>query len=138
MKYNIILLFCLCAATIQAQQIKSAKQMEREATKIDTVFTVEERANLNLWFYEHTKKMKLSDTLEDKYYDIMYSSFFDMGRLNDKDKDYSQDEMQSKLDDIVKRTNRQVKDILSLDQYVVHLENFGTIVRSIYRKLDWD
>lgn len=131
-------MLCFCAATVQGQQLKTAKQMERSAMKVDTVFTVEERANLELWFYEHTKKMKLSSALEDQYFDIIYSNVFDMSRADDKDKDFTRDEIQAEFDKIVRRTNNQVKDILSLEQYVVHLENFGTIVRSVYRKRNWD
>lgn len=121
-----------------SQNGKSQKQMRRDAAKVDTVYTVEERARMGQWLYDRVNEMGLSDDVREEYDAIVFSKIYDMSRLNDKDKDLTDAEIQTQFDNIVDKMNLEVKAILTKDQYINHLENFAEIERSIYKKFDWD
>lgn len=138
-KFPILLLFVLvCVFSSYGQNTMSEQQIRRQAAKVDTVYTVDERANMAGWLNERVNEMKLSDDVREEYDAIIFSKIYDMSRLNDKDKDYSDEELQTKFDDIVDKMNMEVKEILTTDQYINHLENFAEIERSVYKKFNWN
>ena len=49
----------------------NTQQLDREKEKV-MIFTPEERANLQLWFYEQTQKMGLSEETNAEYERIFY------------------------------------------------------------------
>ncbi len=120
------------------QNEKSQQQIRREAAKVDTVYTVNERANMGLWFNRRIDEMKLSDDVREEYDAIIFSRIYDMSRLNDKDKNYSDDDLRIKFDEVVDQMNMDVKAILTTKQYINHLENFAEIERSVYKKFNWN
>jgi hypothetical protein len=103
-----------------------------------TIFTPEERANLQLWFYEQTQLMGLTEKTDIEYERIFYTYIYQMSRLNDKDKDYCDEEMNDLFEQLVDKMNVEMKQLLTKEQYIQHLENFGEITRSVYRRMDWD
>ncbi|PNQ72830.1 hypothetical protein C1T31_09995 [Hanstruepera neustonica] len=140
MKYkfnSLIFVFFFGTLFTLGQNGKSEKQLRREAAKVDTVYTVEERARMGRWLYDRVNEMGLSDTVREQYDAIVFSHIFDMTRLNDKDKDYTDAEIQIKFDEIVDKMNLEVKAILTTEQYINHLENFAEIERSVYKKFNW-
>jgi hypothetical protein len=82
--------------------------------------------------------MGLSDEIRDQYDTIVFSYIYQMSRLNDKDKDYSIEEIHVKFYSIVDNMNAELKQLLTTEQYINHLENFNQIVRSIYHKYGWE
>lgn len=57
----------LCLAVLFAnisfvfsQNTMSEKQIRRQAAKVDTVYTVQERANIELWFNDRVNEMNLT------------------------------------------------------------------------------
>ncbi|WP_417856838.1 hypothetical protein [Xanthomarina gelatinilytica] len=135
----------LCLAVLFAnisfvfsQNTMSEKQIRRQAAKVDTVYTVQERANIELWFNDRVNEMNLTKEKREEYDTIVYSHIYEMSRLNDKDKNYTIDEIHTKFDAIVDNMNSELKVLLTNDQYINHLENFGQIVRSIYHKYGWE
>ena len=115
----------------------NTQQLDREKEKV-MIFTPEERANLQLWFYEQTQKMGLSEETNAEYERIFYDHIYEMSRLNDKDNTLNNNQIRGGFDDIVKKMNVLMKELLTEEQYVQHLENFGEIVRSAYRKMNWN
>ncbi len=115
----------------------NTQQLDREKEKV-MIFTPEERANLQLWFYEQTQKMGLSEETNAEYERIFYDHIYEMSRLNDKDNALNDNQIRGGFDDIVKKMNVLMKELLTKEQYVQHLENFGEIVRSAYRKMNWN
>ena len=115
----------------------SQQQIRRQAAKVDTVYTTEERANMGVWFNDRVQDMKLTPEVREEYDAIIFSRIYDMTRINDKDKNYTDAEMQDKFDEIVDKMNSEVKKILSTEQYINHLENFAEIERSVYKKFNW-
>ncbi|MCX7548573.1 hypothetical protein OS188_11490 [Xanthomarina sp. F1114] len=121
-----------------AQNEMSGKQMKRQATKVDTVFTVEERSKIDIWFNNRVNEMNLSDEVREEYDTTVFTYVYEMSRLNDKDKNYSVDEMHVEFDKLVDKMNADVKQILTKDQYINFLENFGKIARIIYQRFGWE
>jgi mannitol-specific phosphotransferase system IIBC component len=130
--------FLTSIASMQSQELKTEREIRRQEAKVDTVYTVQERANMELWFYERVNEMGLSDEIRDQYDTIVFSYIYQMSRLNDKDKDYSIEEIHVKFDAIVDNMNAELKQLLTTEQYINHLENFNQIVRSIYHKYGWE
>lgn len=138
-KYEIFLtVFLISMSSVFSQNLKSEKELRRQAAKVDTVYTVQERANIEQWFYDRVNEMNLSNQKREEYDTIVYSHIFEMSRLNDKDKNYSINEIHVKFDAIVDDMNKELKSILTTEQYINHLENFSQIVRSIYHKYGWE
>ncbi|WP_339632668.1 hypothetical protein [Bizionia echini] len=133
--YQILYLGCfLLVANMSIAQNKTEKDIELQESKVDTVYTVEERANIQRWFYERVNDMQLKPEVRDDYDRIINKYVFDMSRLNDTDKNYTREEIHDKFDEMVDKMNTELKSILTTDQYVNHLENFGEIQRSVYRR----
>lgn len=133
--YQILYLGCfLLVANMSIAQNKTEKDIELQEAKVDTVYTVEERANIQRWFYERVNDMQLKPEFRDDYDRIINKYVFDMSRLNDTDKNYTREEIHDKFDEMVDKMNTELKSILTTDQYVNHLENFGEIQRSVYRR----
>lgn len=139
MKKIPILLFIVLGTSFSfGQNTMSEQQIRRQAAKVDTVYTVEERANMAGWLNERVNEMKLSNDIREQYDAIIFSRIYDMSRLNDKDKNYSNEELRTKFDEVVDKMNMEVKEILTTDQYINHLENFAEIERSVYNKFNWN
>ena len=138
-KYHLLFLvtILISTSTVFSQDLKSAKEQRRQAAKVDTVYTVEERSNMGGWLNERVDEMNLTEDVREEYDAIVFSRIFEMSRLNDKDKNYTDEEIQVKFDEIVDNMNADVKNILTTEQYINHLENFAEIERSVYKKFDW-
>jgi len=117
---------------------KSAQNIERKKNKVDTLYTTQERANLQLWFYEEVQNMNLAPDVEDAYYRYVLKYTFDMTRLDDADKDYTSTERKKELDRIVESMNSSVKKVLSESNYAKHEEIFTKILKSVYRRSGWE
>ncbi len=116
---------------------KSQKQIDLEKNKVQ-IFSDEERANLQLHFYDKTQEMNLSEDVEEDYYRLLLHYVYDMQRLNDKDKDFTSDEVKLRLEKIVTKMNVKIKPVLTEEHYQTHLNNFNDILKSIYRRNGWE
>ncbi|EGV43869.1 hypothetical protein BZARG_2469 [Bizionia argentinensis JUB59] len=119
-------------------QVKTLKETEMQKAKVDTLYTLDERANMHQWFYNRVNDMQLKEDLRDDYDRIVNKYVFQMSRINDADKNYTRHEIHEKYDILFKKMNIELKTILTTDQYVNHLENFGLIQRSIYNKWNFE
>ncbi len=119
--------------TLGFSQEISQKQKEREQKKV-TIFTPEEKDNLQRFYAEEVDKMKLSDEKRDEYYNILLFHTHEMSRLDDKDKDYTEAEITEKFNISHDKMNVKMKTLLTPKQYVIHLESFSKIIYSVNRK----
>ena len=133
-KLIFVSIFVLTFNTVFGQ---SQKELEREKNKVD-ILTVEERANLQLQFYERTKAMNLTEDVEEEYYRYLLHYVYDMQRLNDKDKDFTDDEMKSELSKLVTKMNSRIEPILTEDQFKLHKKNWNDIMKVVYFKNKWE
>jgi len=122
------------ANSISAQSL-STKQKEREKNKVE-IYSSEERDSIQMRFHEETKKLGLKKDVQDKYDAIISDAVFDMRRLNDKDKDYSDEKILKKLNLIVEKTNKKVEHLLTETQFHSHKENFKKIVNDAIEKFN--
>jgi len=133
-KLIFVSIFVLTFNTVFGQ---SQKELEREKNKVE-ILTVEERANLQLQFYERTKAMNLTEDVEEEYYRYLLHYVYDMQRLNDKDKDFTDDEMKSELSKLVTKMNSRIEPILTEDQFKLHKKNWNDIMKVVYFKNKWE
>jgi len=116
---------------------KSQKQIDREKNRVE-IFSDEERANLQLHFYDKTQEMNLSEDVEEEYYRLLLHYVYDIQRLNDKDKGFTNDEVKVGLEKLVTKMNSKIKPVLTEAHYQTHLNNFNDLLKSIYRRNGWE
>ncbi len=100
------------------------------------IYTSEERDNLQYWFHSKIGPMAMSDSINDRYFTVLTKYGYKIGRLNDKDKSYSNQEIIPRLDSLVKLQNAELRKILTEEQFLVHLENYKDIIYSIKTRLE--
>jgi len=110
------------------------KQLEYEKNKVQ-IFTVKERDNLQIWFNEKVKLMNLSEAKEEKYNNILIFYLVKMGRLDDKDMGNSKEEILQKLDELLLKQDKEIKAILSKEEYEIHLKNYSKMLKSIRNRI---
>ena len=130
------LLFVLTFLTVSISSFSqelTEKQKERKNNKVE-IFTSEERDNLQRFYYDEVNKMGLSDKEREEYYEVLLYHVFEMARLNDKDKDFTEEEITVKFNALTDKMNAKMKAMLKPEQYVMHLETFNKILYSVDRK----
>ncbi len=135
LKLLLIILFMSLYVTSYGQ--KSQKQIDREKNRVE-IFSDQERANLQLHFYDKTQEMNLSEDVEEEYYRLLLHYVYDIQRLDDKDMALTDDEIKVELEKIVPKMNSKIKPVLSEADYQTHLNNFNDILKSIYRRNGWE
>lgn len=115
------------------QTLKTEKQRKLQDAKV-SIFTPEENANIGRWLNIRVDEMEMNDGTRQEYDRIFYSYIYNMSRLNDKDKDFTDDEVIEKFDKLIIEMNSELKELLSTEQYINHLENFRVIERKVYER----
>lgn len=59
-------------------------------------------------------------------------------RLDDRDNDYTSEEIKSQFDDIVVKLNKKMVNILNEEQYEIHEFNFKILTNYVKVRLDHD
>ena len=130
---SVVIVISLLVCSSVTSQTLSEKQKEREKNKVD-IYSPEEKDNIQMWFYEETKKMGLTEDVRDEYSSRFSDNVFDMRRLNDKDSENSQEEITEKFKKLVEKTNASVKPLLTEEQYEMHVKNFGKLTEAAIKK----
>lgn len=124
-----VLLVCLSlSAYAQDDTEKNTNQFQ--------VLTSSERDNLQMWFYERVNEMNLSEAEREQYYSVILYYAVKMERLNDTEKEYTMEEIKTKLNEYVNQTNAEVAEFLTEEQNKMHLENYGKIIRGVTNRLN--
>lgn len=135
---NIISLVFICACfNLFGQTGLSKKQQEKEANKVE-MFSSEEKDSIQIRFYNRVVDMDLSDSTMESYREIITTNVYKMRRLNDKDSKNTPKMVIEKFDALVASTNKEVKPLLTKEQYTMHLKNFGVLAESVKQKFDND
>lgn len=79
--------------------------------------------------------MNLDEETEEEYTNLLINYIAKMGRLVDKDKDYSKEEILQKLDKLIAKQNKSVKKILSEEQYKMHLNTYDKLLLSVKNRI---
>lgn len=127
-KLIIFLILTLSFSNMNAQTIKE-KDQQRQENKVK-LFSDEEFANFHVWFYNEVQKMELSEKADNDYLSILNMHLSSMSRLDDKDKNYSNEEIIEKFNEIMKKLDDDVKPVLNEKQYEQHLEIMEVVLSS--------
>jgi len=122
----VMMVFIASCLSMQGQEM-TQKQKEYEENKVE-IFTLEERDNIQMWVQEEVEKMGLSEEEISEYNNILLYYLGKIRRFDDKDKGNSKEEILQKLDKLIIKQNADVKEILSEEQYKMHLEFYDKMV----------
>ena len=123
----------LIGALLFTLAVRVSGQQAKEDIKV-TIFTHEEKDNLQNWFLEELKRMELSQEQESQYHSVVTYYTYKMSRLDDLDQDWTREEFKEKLEEYRAKQDAELQQILSGDQFAMHQEIYGEFLRSAYRR----
>ena len=122
----VIVVFLASCLSMKGQEM-TQKQKEYEENKVE-IFTLEERDNIQMWVQEEVEKMGLSEEEINEYNNILLYYLGKLRRFDDKDKGNSKEEVLKKMDQLIIKQNADIKEILSEEQYEMHLEFYDKMI----------
>lgn len=111
----------------------TAQELSKEERKVE-IFSSEEKDNLQLWFQDEVKRMNLNEEEMSQYSSIIVYYVAKIARLDDKDKDYSEERFKKELNSLLARQDKELEDLLTPEQFDIHKEIYGEFLRSAYRR----
>ncbi|OIQ28515.1 MAG: hypothetical protein BM564_08925 [Bacteroidetes bacterium MedPE-SWsnd-G2] len=130
---QIALIIALALAPVVSAQTLTPVQQKIEENKVE-VFTSAERDNMQMWFANEVEKMKLTNEVEEQYLDIIIHHVVKVKRINDKDSDLAVDEQKRAFTKQIKEVNSECKEILTEEQYAMHLKNWGKLTEAAEKR----
>ncbi len=128
---RLILILFLIAGSISAT---SAQEYTKKNRKV-TIFTSEEKDNLQIWFNnEVDHRMGLNQEERDEYSSILTYYIVKIARLDDKDKDFTKEELKIEAEKLLAKQDAELKLALTAEQYAVHQELYGELMRAVYTR----
>lgn len=131
---SIVVCLLLVSCFLSNAQNQSVSDKVKDANRV-RAYTFKEIDSIQLKFNQGVQEMKLSEDKEEEYENVIVSYIAKMSRLNDLDTKYTKEEMSKKYYKYVKALDKEVKSILNNKQYNAHRKNFGTIERSIEKRI---
>ncbi len=122
-----LLLFICTIGQIHAQE------MSKEERQVE-IFTYEEKANLQNWFHEETKRMNLNEEGMAQYTSVITYYIAKISRLDDKDQDLTDAEFLKELKKLLKKQDKDLTELLDPEQFAIHQEIYGEFLRSAYKR----
>lgn len=110
-----------------------AQELSKEERKVE-IFSSEEKDNLQRWFHDEVKRMGLNEEEMSQYSSIIVYYVAKIARLDDKDKDYSEEQFKKELNSLLARQDKELEDLLTSEQFDIHKEIYGEFLRSAYRR----
>lgn len=126
----------LTTVSMSAQHL-TAKQQLRENNEVE-LFTEREKVEIQLWFNQEIESMNLDEETLSAYESNLLVYTSKMMRLDDRDNDYTSEEIKSQFDDIVVKLNKKMVNILNEEQYEIHELNFKILTNYVKVRLDHD
>ena len=111
----------------------TAQNLSKEERKVE-IFSSEEKDNLQLWFRDEVKRMNLNEEEMSQYSSIIVYYVAKIARLDDKDKDYSEEQFKKELNSLLARQDKELEDLLTPEEFEIHKEIYGEFLRSAYRR----
>ncbi|MEH6535373.1 MAG: hypothetical protein V7719_03195 [Psychroserpens sp.] len=117
---SILIGICILSFISVNSQSLTQKQIDRKNNKVE-LFSTKEYSNLHIWFYNNVLELELSDDVEEQYGHIISKYTHKMSRLDDKDSNYSYDEIVQEIHSLINKVNKDSKPILTVKQYNDHV-----------------
>ena len=111
----------------------TAQELSKEERKVE-IFSSEEKDNLQRWFHDEVKRMGLNEEEMSQYSSIIVYYVAKIARLDDKDKDFSEEQFKRELNGLLARQDKELEDLLTPEQFDIHKEIYGEFLRSAYRR----
>ncbi|WP_019669025.1 hypothetical protein [Eudoraea adriatica] len=111
----------------------TAQELSKEERKVE-IFSSEEKDNLQRWFHDEVKRMGLNEEEMSQYSSIIVYYVAKIARLDDKDKDFSEEQFKKELNGLLARQDKELEDLLTPEQFDIHKEIYGEFLRSAYRR----
>ena len=127
-------LACMILFFTSNAQIRTESEIEKDKNRV-RAYSYEEMDSIQLRFGKGVKQMFLTDEKEEEYLNIISTYVVKMGRLNDADLNYSNKEMSDRYFKLKNKLETEVKSILTDEQYKKHQNNFGSIEKSIEKRV---
>jgi len=127
LSFLLVLMVFIASCLSMTGQEMTQKQKAYEENKVE-IFTLEERDNIQMWVQEEVEKMGLSEEEISEYNNILLYYLGKIRRFDDKDKGNSKEQILQKLDQLIIKQNADVKEILSEEQYKMHLEFYDKMI----------
>lgn len=133
LKTFIFLSLVLTWSQINSQTL-SPRAQERENNEVE-ILTMEERSEIQIWFNQEVEKMKLNQDTREAYeaFYLLYTS--KMMRLDDKDQDYTKEEIMKEMETLIAKMNKRMRDILPDKAFDMHIENTNTLFGYVKLKM---
>lgn len=111
-------------------------EIPRETINEKTVeiFTSKDKDFMQLWHYDQVLKMDLSEAGRDTYFSVLNTYTYKMSKLGLVKYQYTDSERKLEFDKLVDKLDSNMKNILSLGNYIIHCESFNKIEQIIYKK----
>lgn len=123
----------LCITGLLVLTHTEAQELSKEERKVE-IFSSEEKDNLQLWFQDEVKRMNLTEEEMSQYSSIIVYYVAKIARLDDKDKDYSEERFKKELNRLLAKQDKELEDLLTPEQFEIHKEIYGEFLRSAYRR----
>ena len=123
----------LCITGLLLFTNMQAQELSKEERKVE-IFSSEEKDNLQLWFQDEVKRMNLNEEEMSQYSSIIVYYVAKIARLDDKDKDYSEERFKKELNSLLAKQDKELEDLLTPEQFDIHKEIYGEFLRSAYRR----
>lgn len=111
----------------------NAQDLSKEERKVQ-IFSSEEKDNLQLWFHDEVKRMDLNEEEMSQYSSIIVYYIAKISRLDDMDKEYSEERFKKELNSLLAKQDKELEDLLTPEQFEIHKEIYGEFLRSAYRR----
>ncbi len=110
-----------------------SQDLSKEERKVQ-IFTDKEKDNLQIWFHKEVDKMNFSEEQTDDYYSVILYYVSKISRLDDKDKNFTQEEFKQELNKLLAQQNTEFREMLTAERFDLHLEIYGEFLRSAYKR----
>lgn len=130
----IVIGICVLSFMNVNSQNLTPKQQEREKNRVD-LFSSQEFANLHIWYNNKVLELRLTDEQEEQYSYVLSKYTYRMSRLDDKDSDYSYEEMVEEVHSLIAKIDKDSKPILTDKQYEDHLKITKEFKQAVLNKL---
>ena len=110
-----------------------AQELSKEERKVQ-IFSSEEKDNLQLWFHDEVKRMDLNEEEMSQYSSIIVYYIAKISRLDDMDKEYSEERFKKELNSLLAKQDKELEDLLTPEQFEIHKEIYGEFLRSAYKR----
>jgi len=126
-KYLMLLMFILAFSNINSQEF------DKTSRKVQ-IYTPEEKDNLQMWLHNELTEMKFTEEELYDYYAVIFYYISKISRLDDLDKDYTQEEFKKELNRYLAVEDKEIREMLSEERYEIHARLHAVFLKSAYKR----